>query len=301
MDTISNLLDTLRREILRTSLGPRLVNAPSMTVWGAEVRLTGSQPFIALGAMVPREEAEHLSQWVTGRKEPAWQVFGKFCERWGNSEDRLHRAIPRIFVESDLARPDWPPCTFLNVEDLSWNNSPELIDVTLDGLKLLRGGDFPEAVANEVQRCLAAMPANGRLLHAGAMLCRPHVPLRLSVWCPKNELPEYLDAVQISLREDHRTVFDFCLGLVDRNVNCQLEIDGAGRLAQEAGIEITFSRPPEHEPRWHQLFDFLTAAGLSEPGRINNLLRDLPKLSLSHVKVTLSREKPLAAKAYVTT
>lgn len=270
-----------------------------MTIWGAEVRLKGAEPLVALGAMVPRDEAQHLSVWTEGRTEPAWNVFRSFCERWANPATRLHATVPRIFLETDVIRTDAPPCTFLTLEDLSWQEDPALSEILFEAFLILRGGDLAGAARDKVLACIDVMPRSARLLHAGAMLCRPGVPLRLSVWCPRDQLEPYLEATDCTIREDSRAVLAYLIGASAGHLDCQLEIDGTGKLADRVGIEISFGADHQ-DPRWVELFQFLEAAGLSERGRLESVMKAQPKLRLSHVKVSLGSAQPPSAKAYLT-
>lgn len=240
------------------------------------------------------------------------------ARRWLAPGSSLRRRVPFIFLELDAAggerisRPsvfaalDWTP---QELETGFGGAGAEVSEIA----ELLGAAPLARAVADRLERSLAALPPGGLPLHVAVMLGRPACPLRLSVLVPRFGLAPYLAAIgeldgEALLGWLGRTASTG--GLAHRGALVQLDFQVG---ATEIGPGIAFSLCPTLPDAWSPLLEQLAELGLCRqefvdalatwPGATLGVTRTAGRpwallRRLDHVKVTCSPGAIARAKAY---
>lgn len=243
---------------------------------------------------------------------PAWQRFGALWREWSQPDSHLRTWVPFGFLEFDADSPPDRfalPSVFLS---LDWPTDGAVqgpLDCLRLGLGLLHGGPLPAATMDRLDRCIDALPVDGRVVHVGALLARGARVIRLSVAFPRSGLSQYLD--RIGCPEMQGVVEESLRRLAPRAGRVHLEYDVADAVAPRIGVVLAGGPGAA----WGPLLDRLAEVGLCAPAKRAALLawpgnsagrprhdRSTQALSraLSHVKVTHVHGETAVAKAYLT-
>jgi hypothetical protein len=155
---------------------------------------------------------------------------------------------------------------------------------------------------------MAALPGDGRLLHAAVMLGREPVGLRLFFAVPACDVAATLD--RCGWPGDPSALVDLHVAYAAKHQFVQLQLDLSTGVSERIGIE--FSPAPA---AWPTLLDWLVRDGLALDAKRTALL-DWPDVireplapggwpctfvrELSHVKIVHQPGRAARAKAYVT-
>jgi hypothetical protein len=250
------------------------------------------------------------------RSSREWERLARLCCDWADPASHARARIRQMFLEFDA--PDGRshetpvPSVFLSVRSrFGWevvddtNTTDWLLD---EALPTLNGAALPPSLRGLVQRCIAALPAEGRLLHVAVMLGRTPMTLRLFLAVPVPKLKDTLapcgwpgDTARIeALHARYGGGADFA----------QVQLDLFEGVSDRIGLE--FSPPPND---WPRLLTRLVEDDLCLPEKRDALLAWPEVLraplspggwpctferELSHVKLVHRSDRPLEAKAYVT-
>ncbi|MDH6059586.1 hypothetical protein NWP17_03885 [Chrysosporum bergii ANA360D] len=272
--------------------------------------------------------------------DPIWHQIHKFSQAWQNETSALYQQVHNVWLEFDID--DYgdslpvPSCFFgpqpiysskSPDAGLAENNSYEWI--TRTGLQLLLNANLPEAVEEELFKCLDLLPHEAYVFQIGVMLAR-NVNNQVRV-CIRNISPEqigeYLQKIGWSGSVDILEVFlQEISGLVER---IDLDIDVGESIGAKIGLECYFSKQPKLEPRWQLFLNYLVgknlcltgkqAALLAYPGFVResadpgdwpsylsrscNLLENNAEAvffrQIHHIKIVYQDNHPQLAKAYL--
>ncbi|HEX6904266.1 MAG TPA: hypothetical protein VF789_31440 [Thermoanaerobaculia bacterium] len=225
-------------------------------------------------------------------------------------------AVRSVWLEFDLDRdleeglPSPIPCA-----KLSGAVAPEWLTGTL--LPALHGKPLDPGQREAVRSCLAVLPESARLLYAFSLYPRNPDAVRLEIFgLDPREILETLQRVAPQTVERAAEVAP----LFAESDRLHLSLDLTSEVLPRIGIEASFARQPEREPRWNVLFERLVTAGLCDPGKRDAALawsgydtfRTAPEAwpvaagrrgfcvrSLSHVKVVCQPDRNPEAKVYL--
>ncbi|WP_438030145.1 hypothetical protein [Sorangium sp. So ce233] len=246
------------------------------------------------------------------RRAPAWQGVLTFWSRWADRRAALFDRIPLALIEFDLEDDAQAPrlpgfhfCVDPAFAKHGWDAPPEapaplsaadLATLASDVLGTVTGvAPSPECLA-ALERCRAALPAGGRLLHLSAMLSRQDIPRKLNAVLPSEQLVSWLDAIGWpgDLELPARLLARFALGQRLAKVDVALGASIGPRL----GLELCFPGHPASDPRWLDLLDRLVADGLctSAQGRALTAWPGADELALPGVAWPARIERSLEIK-----
>ena len=224
--------------------------------------------------------------------------------------------VRSVWLELDLHRgsrklPPPIPCAKLPRDaDSGW-----LADSLLPAL---HGKPLGPGQRDLILSCLGAIPAPGYLLYAFSLSPRNGDAIRLEIFgLDPAGILGYLRRVApwsgAGVRE--------AAGLFTGVERLHLSFDLTSEILPRIGIEGSFPRQPEREPRWAELFSRMVARGLCTAGKRNAVLawtgsdtfwtapeswpveaagvRGSCLRGLSHVKVVWQPDRELEAKAYL--
>lgn len=248
------------------------------------------------GLPLPPHLAGFLSAWAEpgGRFDPVRSVWLEF------DLDRDPEGLPSPIPSAKLAGPV----------------DPDWLTGTL--LPALHGKPLDPEQREAVQSCLAALPVPGSLLYAFSLFPRDPDAVRLELFgLDPASILETLRQVAPDMAERTAEVTPLFTG-IDR---LHLSFDFTMEVLPRIGIEGSFARLPEREPRWRETFERLVEAGLCDPGKRDaalawsgyDTLRTAPEAwpvpaagrrgfcvrSLSHVKVVCRPDREPEAKVYL--
>jgi hypothetical protein len=220
--------------------------------------------------------------------------------------------VSSIWLEYDLDREPRPiVCARLPADaQPSW-----VVDSILPAL---HGRPLAEAQRRLVRLCHEAIPPSGSLLYVFSLLPRGTDAVRMEIFgLNPVEIVEYLGAVAPDADPRVAEVAPIFAG-VER---VHLSFDLGSTVLPRIGIEGSFARLPNREPRWADLLERLVLRGLCLPAKRDALLSwngsdtfwTAPQAwpvdtagvegfcvrSLSHVKVVCDPGRELEAKAYL--
>lgn len=236
-----------------------------------------------------------------------------FLAAWQESDGPFAH-VRSVWLEFDLDKdsrdlPSPIPCA-----KLAGAVDPDWLTGTL--LPALHGKPLTPGQRARVRACLAALPAPASLLYAFSLSPRLPEAVRLEIYgLDPAGILDYLGQVAPENVESVRGAATLFEG-VER---IHLSFDVTSEILPRIGIEGSFSRLPEREPRWRELFGKLVAAGLCTPEKREAALawsgydtsRTAPETwpavggsrfcvrSLSHVKVVCQPERGPEAKVYL--
>lgn len=227
-----------------------------------EVRLGGALPAVDLSVQLDRP-----SQALRAAELPLPEHLRGFLSRWAGQDATL-APVSRVWLEFDL-RDDGQvlpvPAVAARLEEkVEFGWLSELLWPALRG-QALTGQERETA-----RRCWDAMPASAGLLYAFGLLSREGQPLRMELFglSSPGSVVEYLRRLSPPHAEATGSLAEIFEG-VER---LHLSFDLGPRILPRVGIEGSFLRRPEREPRWGRLLDRLVEAGLAEANRRDALL-----------------------------
>jgi hypothetical protein len=186
-------------------------------------------------------------------------------------------------------------------------------------LPALRGRPLGPEARRSLDRCLAALPRPGHLLYAASMESRGDEAVRLVV--AGLDLPALLSYLgRVAPAAVARRAAE-AAPLAAGAARTHLSFDVGEEVGERIGIECSFPRLPSREPGWGALLARWAAAGLAAAEEREALLAwtgydsawtAAPRWPagaataglfcvrcLSHLKLVVAPERPLAAKAYL--
>ena len=254
---------------------------------------------------------------VAAGADTGTQGVARFLDRWCDPGSSLHDQVPSVWLEFDhepmLRRSPVPFLVFRIADHLpdgttAGPGGDTLATVVRDGLEALIGrvdGGCMDGIARD----LAALPANGRLVHVAAMPHRGSESVRLIVSMRRSEIGGFIGRVRWRGASEGlaRTLTDLWPGDDTLAVHLDVGNEVDGRI----GIEFYLSTPPVDDPRWRRLLDALVRLELCSPTKrdavaawpgpepaegaapVGGLLRQLL------VKLVVAPDGPFEAKAYL--
>ena len=237
-----------------------------------------------------------------------------FLRAWPQP-DSPFAPVRAVWLEFDLDRergspPPIPSAKLPPAVDVDW--------LTETLLPALHGKSLPPGQRTLLRSCLEALPAPGYPLYAFSLYPRGSDAVRLEVFgLGPSGMLEFLERVAPwSLPWITGT-----LALFEGIDRLHLSFDLTTEILPRIGIEGSFARLPEREPRWRETFERLVEAGLCDPAKRDAVLgwsgydtaRTAPDTwpvavagrrgfcvrSLSHVKVVCRPDRPPEAKVYL--
>ena len=280
---------------------------PPVHVAGFECRLSADDPSVDLQQAVFARDGngEVMARWLdaAGELSPAWERVRRICADWPEG-------VTELWLEFD---PEPSVFAVLAHDADASEVFPRLVDADADPM---------------LNRFLEVAERPARVSHLGTMLGRPGAALRIHM----GHVP--LQTWATFLRDagwpgDVSRAIELGRVLLDHGDQVVLCFDVLyGELLPRLGLECFFSQRVGLDPRWRPLLDHLVARGWCAPEKAAALLRwpgavtpldgraswpdDLVVTSLargadelgvverrvSHVKLTIAPNAPVAAKAY---
>ena len=277
-----------------------------LTVLEARLGL-GSQPVDLSIRLRSPGEAAHM------RGYPLPSHLATFLAAWAEPS-KLFSPVRSVWLEFDLGgrRQPFPiPCA-----KLEGAVDPEWLTGTV--LPALHGRPLESSQQEAVRRCLAALPAPAHLLYAFSLFPRNPAAVRLEFF--GLDPAGILEAVRRLSPETMAAAAEVAplFTGVDR---IHFSLDLTSEVQSRIGIEGSFARLPEREPRWREVFERLVQAGLCTPEKRDAALawsgydtyRTAPEAwpvaavgrrgfcvrSLSHLKVVCQPDRDPEAKVYL--
>jgi hypothetical protein len=186
-----------------------------------------------------------------------------FLRRWSEPGGPF-AAISQVWLEFDLeSDPLELPVPAVSARLAGGPSSGEPVEWLLDSLwPALRGRPLSDIQRDLVRFCCREIPASGRLLYLFDLLSRGTDAIRLEIaGLDSTSLVGYLRRVAPRTAAAAAAVAPLFAGVG----RIHLSLDIAAEVLPRIGIEGSFPRRPERQPRWRELFDRLVAAGLCTP------------------------------------
>lgn len=180
-----------------------------------------------------------------------------FLAHWGE-EPLEHRRISNVWLEFDLdVPPPVPPAPSICAK----LRAPFEVDWLVETLfPALQEEPLSPVQSRLIRTCYEAIPSPGYLLYAFCMLPRPGRPLRMEIYgLTPTQMLEYLDRIAPQWIPHVAGPVVLFEGIARTHLSIDI-VDGA--ISPRIGIEGSYERQPQREPRWRELFDRLVAAGL---------------------------------------
>jgi lantibiotic modifying enzyme len=251
-------------------------------LYGFECRLGETAPeadFLVCSGPAAEQWAA-LQRLAAGMTAPAWQRLAGFLESGAPAAAEIHN----MWLEFDLvagpgagvdALP--PPSLFFGTDRLSAMASGEADDLPPQAewlaatIETLRGSAPSPAQRRAIARCLAALPAAGRLFQIGLMLSRPEPFLRL---CARDlgveEIEPYLATIGWpGAPAPLAALLRRLAPLVD---HFRLDLDLADRVLPPVGLECYVTEPARMAERFPALVQALTEDCLCLPEKAPGLM-----------------------------
>jgi len=255
----------------------------SMTgLYGFECRLGQRAPeadfLVCIGPA--SEQWAPLQRLATGMTAPAWRRLAAFLENGAPAAAEIHN----MWLEFDLVASSGggadalpPPSLFFGTDRLTAMASSEAGDLPpqaewlATAIATLRGSAPAGAQRRTLARCLAALPASGRLFQVGMMLSRSEPFLRL---CARDlgvaEIEPYLAAIGWpGARAALAVLLRRLAPLVD---HFRLDLDLADSVLPPLGLECYIAEPARMAERFLALVQALTEDGLCLPEKAAGLM-----------------------------
>jgi hypothetical protein len=182
-----------------------------------------------------------------------------FLERWSDPAGDFG-SIPCVWLELDLDRvprglPVPTVCTRLP--------HPVEINWLLESLwPAMQGRPLTAAQCALIRRCREGIPPSASLLYAFSLLSRSGEAVRMEIFgLEPDRMAGYLRRIGLAEIPEVEAAASLFAG-VER---LHLSFDIASEILPRIGIEGSFPRRPEREPRWRDLFDRLVDRGLCTP------------------------------------
>jgi hypothetical protein len=247
------------------------------------------------------------------RDYPLPPHLAAFLAAWAEL-DGSFLPVRSVWLEFDLEGEHPPPP--IPCAKLGGAMEPEWLTDTL--LSTLHGRPLEFSQQEAVRRCLAALPAPAHLLYVFSLFPRNPAAVRLEFF--GLDPTGILKAVRRLSPETMAAAAEVAplFTGVDR---IHLSLDLTSEVQPRIGIEGSFARLPEREPRWGEVFERWVQAGLCTPEKRDAALawsgydtyRTAPEAwpvaavgrrgfcvrSLSHVKVVCWPDRPPEAKVYL--
>jgi hypothetical protein len=234
--------------------------------------------------------------------DPAWRRLSAFRDAWDDPTSRLHSWIPFVFLEFDAVGPpgipqpsvfvtlDWP---LVDPSDADAERDVRRLSATVvhDALLLLLGSRALSRRVANLDRCMDALPDEGRVVHAGAMLGRRGSGVRLSLAMRREAHPRYLQHVGLTPLVD--AVESIVTTFAPDEHRVHVEIDVAETIGPRLGVVLACDRADG----WARLLARIEDNALCTAAESAELLR-WPEIS--HLKITPGDTGRHEAKAYVT-
>ncbi|MCP4654538.1 MAG: hypothetical protein GY856_03860 [bacterium] len=132
-------------------------------------------------------------------------------------------------------------------------------------LPAMRGSPLSSSQRRLLRRCLDAVPASGRALYLFSLLPRPGNAVRLELFgLDPAAMADYLERVAGAGAAERIAALAPLIAECERP---HLSFDVGSEISGRIGIEGSFARPPNREPRWAELLDRLVASGLCTPAK----------------------------------
>jgi hypothetical protein len=182
-----------------------------------------------------------------------------FLERWSDPAGDF-ASVPCVWLELDLDRdprnlPVPVVCARLPQRvDLDW---------LLESLwPAMQGRPLPPAQRNLVRRCWEEIPPSASLLYAFSLLSRDGGAVRMEIFgLEPDQIDGYLRRIGLAEIPEVTAAVPVFAGVE----SLHLSFDIASEVLPRIGIEGSFPRRPEREPRWRGLFARLVDRGLCTP------------------------------------
>jgi hypothetical protein len=271
---------------------------------------------------------------------PVWNRIRNFCNNWANSASILYDKIDNIWLEFDSAGlpPEVPvPSIFLSLKSIESDSSnPIKFGITANphqwltetALKFLFGRTISVPFERKLFDCFNLLPDGAWISQIGAMLARQVEPVRVCITdISTDKLLDYLSRIgwagSISKLEAFVSELSSFVDRID------LDLDVGDIILPKIGLECSFNRQPQFEPRWQLFLNRLVETGLCIPAKRDALLaypgysheranRELwpsnilrvsnllwPQVSsiflrrFSHIKIVYQPDIPVEAKVYL--
>ncbi len=183
-----------------------------------------------------------------------------FVEQWAEPEGQLS-AVERLWLEYDLDADARFPRTPLLCARLGPGVSPSWVLGTL--LPTLAGRSLSSAEQRVLDKCLRQLPPSARLLDVFSLRGRAGEPLRLGLagLHPSGPLLDFWR----HFSPPHLESLTSLAMLLEEAEQPYCSFDVAEGIQPRLGLEGSFARQPEREPRWQRLLELLVARGLCRP------------------------------------
>jgi len=291
---------------------------------GFETRLTGplGDVDLILRPVAP-EGLEIISGLGTPQSDPVlfaedrnWVSLQGLCRDWAMPGSQLHDHIFCLWIEIDSeqlkqAAPS-PSLVFVQLQRTS--SRPELYEPTAQAIHMsLKGCALPQAITENLLRCVKLMPEKGLMMLFGLPIARPSEAFRVVVGeVEPDQIPDYVSSAGWKGNSKFLESLIFSLiGYTDRHsINFDLDRQGIGKIGIEFGIPQEHA--PSSDPRWESLLDFLVSQGWLRREKRDALLAWPKPLALmhdpkpillrrfiSHIKLGFEPERRVTAKAYI--
>jgi hypothetical protein len=260
------------------------------------------------------------------RNNPIWSKLFQFCSLWNDPFSSFYNEISNVWFEFDhlhLLSTNPSPSFFFSPLTLNRVFYPKEIDGEDRGIRdnqwlygpvlsLLFGSHLTDRVKANISNCVEALPKYGIIFQIGVMMARGSTQLRVCTSIPFNSYIDYLQRIGWPGDQKHLTnILKSVSHVVD---NVLLDIDVGDCFAPNIGIECSLNNKPCQKTKTDKLLKFLMDLNLCveekadsvqswiEPGinKTNCRSRTLNvERKLSHIKLSLSVEGTLSAKAYL--
>ena len=253
----------------------------------------------------------------------AWADTLDFLSRWSDSKNPLSEEIRAIWIEFDaedaLGETKGEPSPFiiatLDRERFYPNglaDQPRL-EETIVGALSAQGGEDVVRIRRRIHDFLDLLPPFAQVLHVARRPTTGGEVIRLVVVLPWERMASSLVGLgwEGPVDELEALLVDLPHATLAHSVN--LDLDLAKGLASRIGIEFHYPSPPDTDPRWRALFDYLEktdacnaerraqieawGSDLAVSGELSRRGIHLRRELL--VKVVYEPERPLRAKAYL--
>jgi hypothetical protein len=265
-----------------------------------ECHLGGKSSRTDVSILLNRSIHELSASW---HSHEAWQQCLKLSQILSDAHNSYRKYITEVWLEFDseghkLTMPI--PCILVGLKP---GEPIEILsEVAAQALKIPA-----ERIAENLQACLANMPANANLLYVGRMWSRNANSLRVSIGnLAFSQVPELLqkNGWRGALAE-----LDSILKQLSRYLETMVvSFDINGSAESRIGLECYFHRANESNPVWCNFLDYLVAENLCISHQACTLLQwpgiDYKGSSsylrfITHIKIVIDSGQPLQAKVYL--
>jgi hypothetical protein len=301
-DTLSRLLDSAR-------------SLPPADAIGFEVRLAGSRELdCGVGIEAIGSGPRLLSDFTGGDgsiESCPWHRVVEFGAHWATPGTLAALNVSHVFLEFDASAAHClsGPSLFLGLSPAGQEDHSLATRLVLD---LLPSPRVRAGIERALDDSTGRLPSGSLILHAGVMLGRSN-GVRIHALLPSVATPDYVEAL-VGVEVAERVVA--LLGRYGREdpvAMLQFEVDASTR-ADAVGVEFSCSAPGSRQ-RIAAWIDRFIEDGLCEQDRAEALLLWPSEYQsrqevggwpcritqeISHLKVTVRRDQPSRAKAYLT-